>query len=73
MRRWDGEEFFVQIDGHSDFLQDWDEHLLHNLAALPRKSIITHYPTGDALGLGMTENTPWYAFRPNRILKKYII
>lgn len=44
MKLWSGEEYFLQIDSHHRFVQDWDEKLIR-IAGLTgsRKPIITTY------------------------------
>lgn len=52
-RHWGGEEYFLQIDSHTQFVRDWDMHLVSMLESLPPKSVLTQYPpeydieTGD--------------------------
>jgi hypothetical protein len=42
---WEGEEFYLQIDGHLHFVQDWDEKLLAMVPRMPSPHfIISHYP-----------------------------
>ncbi len=42
---WNGEEFYMEIDSHTDFLQDWDEILLSELKATQDpKAVIGSYP-----------------------------
>lgn len=45
MSLYQGEEFFLQIDSHMLFDQDWDEKLINTLQACPSpKPIISSYP-----------------------------
>ncbi len=42
---WQGEEYFLQIDSHMRFVEDWDELLIAMLAACPSKRpVISAYP-----------------------------
>jgi len=45
---WDGEEFFLQIDAHMNFIKGWDTSLkdMRNQIGY-RKNIITYYPPAD--------------------------
>ena len=55
---WRGEEFYLSIDSHTRFIQDWDKLLLEQLAACPsQKAILTTYPVGYERG----KPTPTYA------------
>ncbi len=38
------ETYYMQIDSHTRFLQNWDNVLINMLNILPNKSIITQYP-----------------------------
>jgi hypothetical protein len=56
---WRGEEYFLQIDAHTDFVQDWDEKLLNMIQRLPhRKTLVSHYPvsTPDQI---RNDGVPW--------------
>lgn len=45
-RLYDGEQYFMQIDSHHRFIEDWDFTLKNMLNALPnKKSILTTYGT----------------------------
>lgn len=42
---WKGEDYFLQIDSHTRFVQDWDRTLIEMLARCPsKKAVLTHYP-----------------------------
>lgn len=42
---WNGEQWFMQIDAHMYFLQDWDAESIEMLKAAPsKKPVISHYP-----------------------------
>jgi hypothetical protein len=44
MRLWEGEEYYLQLDSHHRFVQDWDIRLLHCVeAANSSRPIITAY------------------------------
>jgi hypothetical protein len=42
-QEWRGEQYFLQIDSHMRFSQDWDEKCLNDLKDLPIKSCLTNY------------------------------
>ena len=44
-RLWEGQEFFLQIDSHTQFAQNWDVDLIdmYNKIGM-RKIVLTHYP-----------------------------
>jgi len=47
-RLWEGEEFFLQIDSHTQFAQNWDQDLIDMYNKIgKRKSVITYYPPKD--------------------------
>ena len=46
---WDGEEYFLQIDSHSKFVQNWDTKLINMIKeikeqGLSQKPVLSHYP-----------------------------
>jgi hypothetical protein len=46
MKLWQGEEFFLQLDSHHRFVQDWDVKLLHHMEQTGSpKPILTAYAT----------------------------
>jgi hypothetical protein len=47
-KQWSGQEFFSQVDSHTDFKQDWDQSMIRQLKATPSfpKSVISNYPPG---------------------------
>jgi len=47
---YNGEDFYLQIDSHTDFVKNWDEKLINQMKALPPKSVLSTYPLqrGDA-------------------------
>ena len=51
-QQWRGEEYFLQIDSHMRFMQDWDFHCLENIKALPPKSCLSNYPSNFNLDQG---------------------
>ena len=61
---WTGEQFYLQLDSHMRFVQNWDSQLRSDLRMLPPKSCLTNYPPRydvvtdevDSLGRG-----PMYA------------
>jgi len=42
-QEWKGEEYFLQIDSHTRFVQDWDYKCTTQLNMLPNKSCLTNY------------------------------
>ena len=42
--KWDGEEYYLQIDSHTMFAKDWDSILIDMLSKLPELSVLTQYP-----------------------------
>ncbi|MBF0168419.1 MAG: methyltransferase domain-containing protein [Alphaproteobacteria bacterium] len=44
---WQGEEYLLNIDSHTRFVQDWDERMLAQLKSCPApKPLLTTYPPG---------------------------
>lgn len=42
---WQGEEYFLQIDAHSHFVEGWDEAMIEVLAACPsERAVLSAYP-----------------------------
>lgn len=39
-----GEEFYLQIDSHTQFVPGWDSILKSMIAQLPPRSVLSHYP-----------------------------
>ena len=49
---WDGEEYYVQMDAHMTFMQDWDEITIKSLKMAPsEKPILSHYPPNHTADL----------------------
>ncbi len=45
-----GEQYYLQIDSHSEFVQDWDEKLLHMVETAPaEKPVISTYPPDSTM------------------------
>ena len=42
-QEWRGEQYFLQIDSHMRFVQDWDQKCIDQLNTLPEKSCLTNY------------------------------
>jgi hypothetical protein len=42
-QEWRGEQYFLQVDSHMRFVQDWDEKCLNDLKDLPVKTCLTNY------------------------------
>lgn len=47
---WRGENFYLQIDAHTDFRSSWDDSLVAQMRATPSypKSVISNYPPGGS-------------------------
>jgi [Skp1-protein]-hydroxyproline N-acetylglucosaminyltransferase len=48
-RLYKNEEFYLQIDSHTRFVQDWDEQLVCMLRSLRENCVISTYPVGYSL------------------------
>ena len=49
---WNGEEWYMQVDAHMTFLQDWDAISVEMLRKAPtEKPVLSHYPPDDAQDL----------------------
>lgn len=49
---WNGEEWYMQIDAHMTFLQDWDAVSIEMLEKAPaEKPVMSHYPPFDTIDL----------------------
>lgn len=55
-QEWRGEEYFLQIDSHMRFVQDWDKKCLDDIEALPEKSCLTNYPSNFNLEVGTPDD-----------------
>jgi len=56
---WMGEQWYMQIDSHMFFLQDWDAISVSMLQAAPsEKPVISHYPPPDTTDLPAKANKP---------------
>lgn len=42
-QEWRGEQYFLQIDSHMRFVEEWDTKCINQLNALPNKSCLTNY------------------------------
>jgi hypothetical protein len=42
-QEWRGEEYFLQIDSHMRFVENWDQKCIEQLKMLPDKSCLTNY------------------------------
>ena len=54
---WKGEEYFLQIDSHMRFAQDWDQNCINQIAMLPPKSCLTNYVSNFNLETGLPDET----------------
>jgi hypothetical protein len=53
---WAGEEYFLQIDSHMRFVQDWDQKCIDQIAMLPPKSCLTNYVSNFNLETGLPDS-----------------
>ncbi len=51
-QEWRGEQYFLQIDSHMRFVQDWDQQCIDQLKDLPLKSCLTNYVSNFNLEKG---------------------
>jgi len=56
-QKWSGEQYFLQIDSHMRFVENWDEKCLQQLAQLPPKACLTNYVANFNLKLGKPDET----------------
>lgn len=42
-----GETFFLQIDSHTTFVQDWDDKLVDMMRTIERNGVLSYYPNAD--------------------------
>lgn len=54
-QQWTGEEYFLQIDSHMRFVQDWDVKCIDQIAQLPEKSCLTNYVSNFNLETGLPD------------------
>jgi len=54
-QKWSGEEYFLQIDSHMRFVQDWDMKCIKDLSSLPDKSCLTNYVANFDLVTGLPD------------------
>ncbi|CAB9506543.1 Glycosyltransferase (GlcNAc) [Seminavis robusta] len=56
---WSGEEWFMQIDSHMTFAQDWDHISIDGLQKAPsQKPVLSHYPPPHLQDLKQFETKP---------------
>mmetsp|Transcript_58972 Transcript_58972/g.70326 ORF Transcript_58972/g.70326 Transcript_58972/m.70326 type:complete len:582 (-) Transcript_58972:182-1927(-) len=56
---WDGEPWFMQIDSHMTFLQDWDAISVDMLQKAPsEKPVLSHYPPSHEANLERRSSLP---------------
>lgn len=56
---WYGEQWFMQIDAHMTFLQDWDHISIEMLQNAPsKKPVLSHYPPSDTQDLVKLQSRP---------------
>ena len=51
-KKWGNQEYFLQIDSHTRFDQNWDVRLIKMLKGLPELSVLTQYPPEYNLNTG---------------------
>jgi hypothetical protein len=56
-QEWRGEEYFLQIDSHMRFVQNWDEKCINDIKQLPPKSCLTNYVSNFNLETGEPDTT----------------
>lgn len=54
-QKWTGEQYFLQIDSHMRFVQDWDQTCINDLNMLPDKSCLTNYVSSYNLQTGIPD------------------
>ena len=54
-QEWKGEEYFLQIDSHMRFVQDWDQKCIDQTSLLPPKSCLTNYVSNFNLETGLPD------------------
>lgn len=54
-QEWKGEEYFLQIDSHMRFVQDWDQKCIDQINMLPPKSCLTNYVSNFNLETGLPD------------------
>jgi hypothetical protein len=55
-QEWRGEEFFLQIDSHMRFVQDWDQKCIDQLNMCPPNSCLTNYVSHFHLDSGKPDD-----------------
>jgi [Skp1-protein]-hydroxyproline N-acetylglucosaminyltransferase len=55
-QEWKGEEYFLQIDSHMRFIEEWDQICIDQLKLLPEKSCLTNYVSNFNLDLGKPDD-----------------
>jgi hypothetical protein len=56
-QEWRGEQYFLMIDSHMRFAQDWDQKCIDDLNVLPPKSCLTNYVSNFNLETGLPDET----------------
>lgn len=54
-QEWRGEEYFLQIDSHMRFVDNWDEKCINQVKDLPLKSCLTNYVSNFNLKEGVPD------------------
>jgi hypothetical protein len=58
-KMWYGEQWFMQIDAHMTFAQDWDATSIQMLTKAPsEKPILSHYPPAHTIDLNQRKGQP---------------
>lgn len=51
-----GEQYYMMIDSHMRFVEQWDVRLLKTYAKMPTRGVISHYPSGFEPGFVLESN-----------------
>jgi hypothetical protein len=54
-QQWTGEEYFLQVDSHMRFAQDWDQKCMDQIDMLPEKSCLSNYVSNFNLTTGLPD------------------
>mmetsp|Transcript_6802 Transcript_6802/g.7719 ORF Transcript_6802/g.7719 Transcript_6802/m.7719 type:complete len:553 (+) Transcript_6802:105-1763(+) len=58
-KMWNGENWFMQIDAHMTFIQDWDALSIAMLKKAPsEKPVLSHYPPSEKMDLEKEASNP---------------
>ena len=57
-QHWEGEQYYLQIDSHTRFVQSWDTKLRQDIKTLPEKSCLSNYVSTYDIKTGQVEKSP---------------